>query len=104
MDEVTNRLEYLFLKIIIAGLKDESISTDSVKDLAGIFLGLEPFVSFEDTEKKIGQFVSKYPYFNSLEEYLKAYEHEKATDSKIEKMREHMKNNNIEAAIQVAKT
>lgn len=103
MEEITNKLEYFFLKTIIAGLKDESITVDAARNLAKVFLSLEPFTSMEDVDAKVTQFVGQNEQFSSLTSYLKAYESEKKTDTKIEKMREHMKNNNIEAALEVAK-
>lgn len=93
----------MFLKKIIAGLRDGSISVAKSREYANAFLSIEPFASIEDAHNKINQFVAKYSEFAILKDYIDAYEEEKDVAGKIDKMREHMRQNNIDAAIQVAR-
>ena len=106
MDDIAaikHQIEYLFLKKIIAGLRDGSISVAKAKEYANAFLSIEPFTSIEDAYNKINQFVAGHAEFTILKDYIDSYEKEKDVAGKIDKMREHIKQNNIDAAIQVAK-
>lgn len=101
--KITNQIEYLFLKKIIAGLRDGSISVPKAKEYANAFLSIEPFLSIEDAYNKTNQFVAEHTEFTILKDYIDGFEKEKDVVEKIDKMREHMRQNNIDAAIQVAK-
>ncbi len=100
---IKHQIEYLFLKKIIAGLKDGSISVVKAKEYANAFLSIEPFLSIEDAYNKTNQFVAEHSEFTILKDYMDAFEKEKDVSAKIDKMREHIKLNNIDAALQVAK-
>jgi hypothetical protein len=107
MDDIaalTHQLEYLFLKKIIAQLKDETVDVPTAKAEANAFLGIEPFTTPEETYIKIMDFVKEHPAFGELKAHMNAFQKEKNDLAKIAKMREHMKNNNIDAALAVAKT
>mgnify|MGYP001601058212 FL=1 len=61
MDELkklTNQLEYIFLKKIIEGLKDNSISIMQAKENAVLFLKLQPFSTLEDAKTNVKSFTS----------------------------------------------
>lgn len=100
---VTNKLEYLFLKKIIAGLRDNSMTIPKAKEYANEFLTIEPFTSSEDAYNKTAQFAEKHVEFMELKDYLDALEKEKDVAGKIDQMREHIKQNNIDAALEVAR-
>lgn len=100
---IKHQIEYLFLKKIIAGLRDGSISVAKAKEYANAFLSIEPFTSIEDAYNKVNQFIAKHTEFVILKDYMDAFEKEKDVAGKIDKMREHIRQNNIDAAIQVAK-
>ena len=101
--KITSKVEYLFLKKIIAGLRDGSMSVKQAKEYANAFLSIEPFTSIEDAYSKTNQFVKEHSEFTILKDYIDSYEKERDVAGKIDKMREHMRQNNIDAAIQVAK-
>lgn len=103
MEKIKGHLEYLFLKAIIQGLREESISVDDSRVFAQEFLSGEPFTSIQDAEKKAAYFASKNPVFESLITYLHAYDKEKHIDETVEKMRFYIKNNNLDEALKVAK-
>ena len=100
---IKHQIEYLFLKKIIAGLRDGSISVVAAKEYANAFLAIEPFTSIEDAYNKINQFVLEHSEFSILKDYMDAFEKEKDVAAKIDKMREHIKQNNIDAALIVAR-
>lgn len=100
---IKHQIEYLFLKKIIAGLRDGSISVAKAKEYANAFLSIEPFTSIEDAYNKTKLFVAEHTEFIILKDYIDAFEKEKDVAAKIDKMREHIKQNNLDAAIQVAK-
>jgi hypothetical protein len=103
MDDLRNHLEYIFLEEIVRGLRQKSISVEDSKKLAQVFLSIEPFASNEDAQAKIDKFCQDYPEFSTLKEYLTAYTKEQNIDAVIAKMREHIKNNNLDEALRVAK-
>lgn len=106
MDDVaalTHHLEYLFLKRIISGLRDKSIDIPKAKESAIAFLAIEPFTSSEDAHNKITEFVAKNKVFRDLLDYMYSYKIEKEDLEKVNKMREHIKLGNIDAALDVAK-
>lgn len=103
VQRITSQLEYLFLNKIIEGLRQETIDMPQAKQLAISFLQIEPFTSFADAQQKIAAFIRQRAEFGFLEEYLSAFHEEQQKNVLIEKMRTHMKNGQIDAAIQVAK-
>ena len=88
---LTHQLEYLFLKKIIAGLRDKSISVSEAKTYANAFLTIEPLISSEDAYVKIMDFVAKNTLFTDLKGYMNVYQKEKNDLIKITKMREYIK-------------
>ena len=107
MEELTKlkeHLEYMFLKVIINGLRDNSISIEQSKAFAQEFLVSEPFASVEDARAKIHSYTTTHPQFITLRGYIDSYHQEQKVSEVIEKMRTHIKNNDIDQALQVAKT
>ena len=103
LSALTHQLEYIFLKKIIAGLKDKTINLINAKTYANDFLSIEPFASADDAYAKIMNFVTQHNAFTELKTYMDSYNNDKNDLEKIRKMREHMKNSDIDAALQVAK-
>ena len=107
MDEsvkkLNEKLESICLRIILTGLGDRSITVDEARHFSKAFLQTEPFNSIDEAKQKIYVYVQENPKFMSLKEYIDAYDEESHKDEKIEKMRELIKNNNIEEALSVAK-
>jgi hypothetical protein len=100
---LTHHLEYLFLKKLIAGLKDKSLDALKAKEYANAFLKIEPFESTEDAYINIMDFVTRNVYFNDLKTYMNTYQSEKNDLAKINRMRAYMKQQNIDSALKVAK-
>lgn len=100
---LTHQLEYFFLKRIIQELRNQSITTDEAKAYSQAFLAIEPFTSFDDAYTKIEQFTKQYPLFTELPTYVNSHKKEQGDLAKISQMRAHMKQNNIDAALAVAK-
>lgn len=104
LKEITDHLEYLFIRKIIEGLRDRSISLPAAKQFAIEFTDMQPFTTVEDAKTKMNQFVSKNATFKRLQEYTDAYHNEKKLGVVIEKMRGFMQNNQIDQALEVAST
>ncbi len=100
--KVTNYLEYLFLKKIINGLRNEEINENQSKEFAANFIKMEPFESIDDAKNKILAFANQYSYFAELAEYMNAYHDEKRIAQVIEKMRKYLKSNEIDKALEIA--
>lgn len=100
---LTYQFEHLFLKRIIEGLRNKGISIVQAKEYANAFLAIEPFTSVEDACAKITEFVAQHTAFVELKNYMVNYQNQKNDLAKIAKMREHIRQNNIDAALVVAK-
>lgn len=103
LPKVSNQLEFLFLKRLSAGLKNGSIDLQTAKKLTSTFLQIEPFSSIEDAIQKMQAFVVQFPDFSQLKEYVEAYFSEQYKDVRIEQMRTHLKQGDIDQALEVAK-
>lgn len=102
--KMRDQLEYLFLRVIIPGMKNNTIPIPQAKQLTREFLSIEPFTSSEDARQKIDKFTSAHQGFSLLKEYADVYYHEDKIDDKLEVMRQHLKQNNIDEALNVIQT
>ena len=106
MDELkklTNQLEYIFLKKIIEGLKNNSLSIVQAKEKAQLFLKLQPFATVEDIKEKVKNFTSEHSQFNELMGLVDSFHTEQKTDQVIEKMKNFIKEDRLDEALDVAK-
>lgn len=99
--KMRDQLEYMFLRVIVSGLRNGTLHAPEVKTLAQEFLNVEPFASPEDAHNKINQFVITHSGFNLLKEYADIYYDEDRLDEKLIAMRQHLKSNNIDGALNV---
>ena len=99
--KMKEQLEYMFLRVVVSGLKSDKLPIPEAKKLAQEFLAIEPFASIEDAHSKIDQFTASHQGFSLLKEYADVYYDEDKLDDKLTQMREHLKANNIDAAIDV---
>lgn len=104
MKKLTDQLDYLLMKKIINGLRDGSVSIPNAKLLAHEYLAVKPFDSVEDAKQKVHNLINITPLYQTLKDYMDAYHEEQKINSVIEKMRQHMDNNNVDAALEVANT
>lgn len=103
LQKVTDHVEYLFLKQIIKGLRDETITPEQAKEFAQKFLPIEPFQSLDDAKEKIHSYVTAHQQFRPLEDYVNAFHGDLQADKKVEQMKQFIKENKLDEAIQVAK-
>lgn len=101
--DLAEQLSDRFLKIIIRDLKEETIDLPTAKKLAQEFIALEPFTTVEDARPKIETYVANYPQFASIKTYIDAYLDEKKIANVVDKMKQHIKDDNIDEALKVAK-
>ena len=104
MLDLRNRLERIFLKTMVKQLREGKLTIEQSKSLAKEFLVIEPFSSVDDAKSKMESFSQKYPDFAILKEYMDSYSKEQDVENVVDQMRGHIKNNNIDAAIDAAKT
>ena len=105
MDDIakmTEQAEYLFLKRVINGLRDKSITIPEAKECAKLFLNTEPFTTIDEAKAKINQFVTDHTKFDSIKKYIDAFHHEQGIDNVIEKMRQYIKDDNVDEALKIA--
>ncbi|MFA6005889.1 MAG: hypothetical protein WC775_05400 [Patescibacteria group bacterium] len=102
LKELTDKIEYLYLKTIAQAMKDNAVTLAFAKTTAQEFRALEPFGSVTDAQQKIAAYVAKFPLFATLKEYLDSYHNEKKLNVVIGKMQQYMKDHDIDAALEVA--
>jgi hypothetical protein len=103
LDGVRYQLEYTFLKVLVKELRDGRMTVAQAKLFAQEFVAVKPFESEEDAYLKILSFSSKYPELKELTDYVEAAQSELHVSEKIQKMKEHIKQNDIDKALEVAK-
>jgi len=91
-----------YLRILIIVLESEELDLERAKTITKEFLDLVNNAQTETVEKQIATFVAKNPLFESILTTVKSYEDEKRTAQVLEKMRIHLKNNNVDNALKVA--
>lgn len=89
--------------MIADGVRNNSMTDDAIKTYAQAFLTIKPFSSIEDAKQKMANYATQFPLFAQLSDYIDAYYSEEHKDELIEQMRQHLKNGNIDQAIQIAK-
>ena len=104
MAALRHQLEYIFIKKIISELKAEKMSVADAKKNCNDFLAIEPFTTPEETYINIMDFVRSHEVFIELKNHMDMYQNEQNERAKIIKMQEHLKQNNIDAALAVAKS
>ena len=102
LNKLTEQLEYIFLKKIIEGLKDNSLSISQAKEKAQLFLNLQPFTTSEDVKLKIQKFTSENVSFADLTDLVNSFHIEQKTDRVIEEMKDLIKTDRLDEAIEVA--
>lgn len=102
LQDLTRKLEYLFLRIIIKNLKDSKFNIKQASGYADTFLKIEPFSSIEDAKTKMNIFAQNDQEFLELSRYVDAYVAEKQTESKVRQMRKLLKENKIEEVLKIA--
>lgn len=102
LQKLVHDVQFAFLKHIIEGLKNKTLSLEEGRKFAVDFLKIEPFTSPEDAEEKLKHFQETYPEYGFLYAFIKAYNKEKKMGPVIQKMKEHIQANEIDKALQIA--
>lgn len=100
---ITHQTETDFLKIVIRQLKSGKMSLDQAKIIAKEFLALLPFEDEKSLEEKLKPFTDKYIDFKPLYISILKDEEEKQVSDLLSKMREYMKDDKIDEALELVK-
>ena len=100
---LTQQIEYLFIKTIINGLEGGTMTIPQAKQYAQEFLKLEPFTSEDDAHQKVNGIFEKHPEFGEVKKYVDLYDKERASEQKVSTIKQLIKDNNIDEALNVAK-
>lgn len=103
-DEFVKKIEIEYLKLLATLLRDGKINRQIAKESAKTYLSLLPFSSDHDLQSKIKTFVEKYPMIDKYQVIVMDAVEEIKTAQVLEKMRTHLKNDNIEEAINLVDT
>lgn len=98
-DEFIKTIEIEYLKLLVALLKDGKINRKIAKESAKTYLSLLPFSSDEDLQTKVKRFVEMYPMTDKYQVIVMDAIEKMKTAQVLDKMRTHLKNDNIEEAI-----
>ncbi len=99
LPEFIKKIEIEYLRILAKLLREGKMNRSQAKDSAKAYLAMLPFSSSEELLTKVKSFVKAFPMIDSYEIYIMHEIEQIKTDQVLEKMRMHMKNDNIEEAI-----
>jgi len=102
LEKFIHDVQYAFLKSLIEGLRDGSMSIGQARAYAVDFKKLEPFSSREEIETKIKGYSEKNPHFEYLYNFVETYNKEKKMGEIISKMKTFIKEDKIDEALAVA--
>ncbi len=98
-DEFVKKIEIEYLRILAKLLRDGKINRTQAKESAKTYLKMLPFSSNEDLLTKVKEFIKSFPMLDAYEIYVMHEIEQIKTNEVLEKMRTHLKNDNIEEAI-----
>ncbi|MFO0703538.1 MAG: hypothetical protein U0525_02320 [Patescibacteria group bacterium] len=96
-------MEKKFLQCIVDLSKSNKVDDAQIKIAAKVMQAMRPWNNWSEAELKSEFFVSKFPNFGPMFDYAKSMKMEEETTQKIELMHKHLKEDNIDAALQIAK-
>ena len=96
-------LETDYLRILIGLLRSGRYRVKDVQEKSTEFLGFLPFTTIEDMEAKIKTFSEKYPECAKLYITVLNYKAQNQSNALLAQMREKMKENKMDEALQVVK-
>lgn len=104
IDTEVEKVKKELVELIIANLRQNKIDKDEAQKLAADFLAVLPIENRQDLLLKLKNLSSKYPAVNKI--YAEELEEtgEEKTNKVLAQMRDHIKNGNMEEAINVAKS
>ncbi len=91
-----------FLHSLASDLKSAKISPLRARLLAKEFLPISKSVTVDLLKLGLANFCTKNPSFNSIQLIVEKHTDDSETSQLLQKMRQHMQDGNIDAAIQVA--
>lgn len=103
-EEIIKKIELEFLKLLSKKLAEGTINRQIARDSASYYLTLLPFQSAEDIITKTKTISTKFPALDSYPVYVLGEIEELKTQHVLEKMRSHMKKNEVDEAINLMQT
>lgn len=99
--EFVKTIEIEYLRCVSELLKSGAMDLPTAKASAKEFLTYVPFSSVDDMRGKIQKFISTYPALNIFHVRFLTHVEDEHTKGVLEQMRHHLKNNDIDAALQL---
>ena len=100
--EIQRLIERRYLQCIVDFAKTTPIPRNIVRVSAQVMQAMRPWASWDEALLKTEFFVSKFPMYLALFEYVKNQKNEAANTSTIDMMHKHLRENNIDMALQIA--
>jgi hypothetical protein len=101
--DFVKHIETEYLRIVSDLLRSGDIDMVLAKESAQNLLSLLPFNTYEDMQGKIKTFTEKYKFAEKLYVIFLSMHEEDKTNDLLNKMRDLMKSNNIDAALHLVK-
>ncbi len=95
------KIEIQYLRIMAQLLKKGKIDRKIAKGATNLFISDFPFNSYEDMRTKFKILVDSYPAFSDIYLYLLKEIEEEETQEVLAKMRNFMKNKDVDSAINI---
>jgi hypothetical protein len=102
LSDIIDRIETDYLKMMMKYLDSGDMAVDTARASAKSFLGLLPFKSEEDIEEKLNTYCNYWPQFAQLRLSVKAAEDEVHSNRTIQRMRQLLKQGDVDAALALA--
>ncbi len=102
--EIQRLIERRYLQCIVDLSKKNPLSDDLSRISAQVMQAMRPWNSWDEALVKSEFFVSKFPNFTDVYNYVKAMKDEQDSEKMIDLMHKHLKENDIDSALQVART
>ncbi len=100
--ELRKSVDLAFLQQLASDLKSAKISPLRARLLAKEFLPISKSVTVDLLKLGLADFCKKNPSFNSIQLIVEKHTDDSETNDLLQRMRQHMQDGNIDAAIQVA--
>ena len=104
MEELTHKIERMFLRGVLEGLKNKSLVVKDARASARALLDVEPFASLDDAKAKTAKLTESFPLFTGIRDYVNSYSEELQIQNVVDKMQKLIKNDSIDEALEVAQS
>ncbi len=101
-EQIQFHVERKYLQCVLNLTNAGEMTNELAQLTAQVMQAMRPWNTWADALTKAEFFISKFPIFAPLYEFVKTYKQEEDTKRTIDAMHEQLRENNIEGALQIA--